>query len=124
VKPAKENNDSGGVQAENAEEVPEDMIINEIKLLLAGKRTSLATLRTGIAVFVLPLSVLSILVATSQMYDVIKVLHLLIPLLVLTTGLVVLGIYLIHRSVMHVRRYERTIHRLKKKNRHIADLCE
>ena len=41
-------------------------LINEIQLILAEKRTSLAAMRTGIAVFVLPLSVLSVLVATSE----------------------------------------------------------
>ena len=45
------------------------ILINEIQLILAEKRTSLAAMRTGIAVFVLPLSVLSVLVATSKYYD-------------------------------------------------------
>jgi hypothetical protein len=41
-------------------------ILNEIQVLLSEKRTSLSTMRTGIAVFAFPLSVLSILIATSQ----------------------------------------------------------
>ena len=57
------------------------IIINEVQLLLAEKRTSLATRRTGIAVFVLPMSVLSVLIATSRFYDIIHVMHLLLPLL-------------------------------------------
>lgn len=35
------------------------IVINEVQLLLAEKRTSLSVMRTGIAVLVLPLSVLS-----------------------------------------------------------------
>src|SRR5436190_20338458 len=43
----------------------DNVIFGEIQLLLAEKRTALASLRTGIAVFALPLSVLSALIATS-----------------------------------------------------------
>src|SRR5436309_1406672 len=42
---------------------PDNVIFGEIQVLLAEKRTALAGLRTGIAVFALPLSVLSALVA-------------------------------------------------------------
>jgi uncharacterized membrane protein YkgB len=43
---------------------PDNVIFGEIQVLLAEKRTALAGLRTGIAVFALPLSVLSALIAT------------------------------------------------------------
>ena len=46
-----------------------NITINKVQLILAEKRTPLAVMRTGIAVFVLPLSVLSALVATSKFYD-------------------------------------------------------
>ena len=51
----------------------ETVILSEIQLVLAEKRTSLATMRTGITVFVLPLSVLSVLIATSRYYDIVHV---------------------------------------------------
>src|SRR6185295_7931753 len=51
------------------------LIINEVQLLLSEKRTSLSTLRTGIAIFAFPLSVLSLLIATSRAYDLKQVLH-------------------------------------------------
>jgi len=54
-------------------------VFGEIQLLLAEKRTALSSMRTGIAVFALPLSVLSVLVATSKYYDVLRVLHFLVP---------------------------------------------
>src|SRR5881296_2993719 len=44
----------------------DNVIFGEIQVLLAEKRTALASLRTGIAVFALPLSVLSALIATSR----------------------------------------------------------
>ena len=98
----------------------EGIIINEVQLLLAEKRTSLAAMRTGIAVFALPLSVLSVLIATSRYYDIIHVLHLLIPLLLISTALVLLGTYLIVRSIIKIRHYDRIILELKRKHGKIA----
>jgi uncharacterized membrane protein YidH (DUF202 family) len=89
------------------------IIFNEVQLLLAEKRTSLSVLRTGITVFLLPLSVLSVLVATSKYYDVFRVMHLLIPLLVVSAGLIVLGVYLTHHSIVKIRKYDATIHKLR-----------
>ncbi|HSU55150.1 MAG TPA: hypothetical protein VLT36_13920 [Candidatus Dormibacteraeota bacterium] len=99
-------------------------VFGEVQLLLAEKRTSLASLRTGIAVFALPLSVLSVLVATSKLYDVFHVLHFLLPLLILNAGLVILGGYLIIRSVAHIHRYERLIKELKRKYSSIAEFLD
>jgi hypothetical protein len=69
----------------------DNIIFGEIQVLLAEKRTALALLRTGIAVFALPLSVLSALIATSRYYSIDKVLPLLLPLMLLNLRLVVLG---------------------------------
>lgn len=95
---------------------------NEVQLLLAEKRTALATLRTGIAVFALPLSVLSILIATSKAYEPFKVMHWLVPLVLLNLGLVVLGVYLITIAVLRIRRYDRRLDNLKHANRRLAEL--
>lgn len=42
----------------------------DLQVILAEKRTALATLRNGIAVMVLPMTVISFLVATSRLYDI------------------------------------------------------
>jgi hypothetical protein len=89
------------------------IVINEAQLILAEKRTSLAVLRTGIAVLALPLSVMSVLVATSKYYDVIHVLHILIPLGILNFALIVFGSYLIIRSIIRMRRYDQLICEIK-----------
>ena len=59
-------------------------------------------MRSGIAVFALPLSVLSVLIATSRNYNIGHVMPLLVPLLFLNLGLVVLGSWLVFRSLRHV----------------------
>lgn len=88
--------------------------INEAQLVLAEKRTWLATLRTGIAVLVLPLSVVSFLIAFTEHFKDLSHVGLLIPLLVVCAGLAVLGGYLVLRSVMHLRRAEKELQHLKK----------
>ena len=93
------------------------MTYNEIQLLLAEKRT-------GIAVFAFPLSVLSVLIATSKSYEVYKVLHWLVPLVLLNLGLTALGVYLITRAVLRIRHYDRLMDKLKSKNSRLAELLD
>ncbi len=98
--------------------------INEAQLLLAEKRTSLSVMRTGIAVLALPLSVLSVLIATSKYYDVLTVIPLLVPLGVLVLVLIALGVYLIFRSMVRMRHYEHLIRQLKLKHSLIAEFID
>lgn len=91
---------------------------------MAEKRTSLAVMRTGIAVLVLPLSVMSVLVATSKYYDIFDVLRLLIPLGILTLTLIVFGAYLIGHSIIHMRHYDRMIRKIRADHRVIGRLIE
>src|SRR5216684_4177224 len=102
----------------------ENLIFGEIQVLLAEKRTALASLRTGIAVFALPLSVLSVLIATSRYYNIETVMPLLVPLLLLNFGLVVLGSWLIYRSIRRIHHYERRIRELTQKYQEIEEFIE
>jgi uncharacterized membrane protein YidH (DUF202 family) len=102
----------------------DNVIFGEIQVLLAEKRTALASLRTGIAVFALPLSVLSVLIATSRYYNVGTVMPLLVPLLLLNFGLVVLGSWLIYRSIHRIHHFELRIRELSEKYRSIAQFIE
>lgn len=103
---------------------PDNVIFGEIQVLLAEKRTALASLRTGIAVFALPLSVLSALIATSRYYSLDKVLPLLLPLMFLNLGLVVLGTWLVFRSIRRIHHYEHRIRELSAKYRALAQFIE
>lgn len=93
------------------------LLMSEVQLLLAEKRTSLATLRTGITVFVLPLSVLTILVSTSKFYNVFEVPYFILPLVGICIFLIVLGIYLIMRAIKNIREFDNIITEIKKKDR-------
>lgn len=102
----------------------DSIIINEVQLILAEKRTSLAVMRTGIAVLALPLSVMSVLIATSKYYDVLHVLHFLIPLGALCVILIVFGAYLIARSLIRMRHYDHLINEIKLKHSFIGKFIE
>jgi uncharacterized membrane protein YidH (DUF202 family) len=99
-------------------------ILNEVQVLLSEKRTALSTMRTGIAVFAFPLSVLSILIATSRLYQLHEVMQWLVPLLLLNLGLVGLGVYLITRAFQRIHHYDRLIDEFKRRHSKLAELLD
>jgi uncharacterized membrane protein YidH (DUF202 family) len=100
----------------------DNYILNEVQLLLSEKRTALSAMRTGIAIFAFPLSVLSILIATSRSYNAGEVLHWLIPLVVINVALVALGVYLIVHAFRRIHHYDRLIEEFKRKHSRLAKL--
>ena len=102
----------------------DNLILGEIQVLLSEKRTALASMRTGIAIFALPLSVLSVLIVTSHYYSFGKVMPLLVPLLLLNLGLVVLGTGLVYHSICRLHRYDRLIRSLTQKYQSIAEFID
>lgn len=102
----------------------DSIIINEAQLILAEKRTSLAAMRTGIAMLVLPLSVMSLLIATSRYYDFLHVLYFLVALGVVNLALIILGSYMIVRAIIRIHNYDRLIHEIKLKHSVIGKFLE
>jgi uncharacterized membrane protein YidH (DUF202 family) len=93
-----------------------DSLANEfekVQLLLAEKRTNLSLLRTGIALFALPLSVASILIATSHYYESSKVLYLFIPLVSISIILLGLGSWIVGLSFRKYRALDLKIREVK-----------
>jgi len=98
--------------------------ISRVQLLLAEKRTSLAALRTGIAIFTLPLSVTTVLVTTSRYYNFVENLHFLIPLLLVCALLVTVGTYLIFVALARYRHQNEQISKIKMKHAAWKDLVD
>jgi uncharacterized membrane protein YidH (DUF202 family) len=109
---------------EDIDKIDSTVVMDEIQLILAEKRTYLSVMRTGIAILALPLSVLSVLVATSKLYDVLNVLHFLIPLGILNLALVALSAYLIVRSIIRIHFYDKLLYQIKLKKAELAELIE
>jgi uncharacterized membrane protein YidH (DUF202 family) len=102
----------------------DNYILSEVQVLLSEKRTSLSTLRTGIAIFAFPLSVLSVLIATSRSYNPKEVLPYLVPLGLLNLALIALGTYLIVHAIRRFRHYDHLILELKRQHSRIATLLD
>jgi hypothetical protein len=116
-----------GTLTENSGQEPKslnELVLTEAQLVLSEKRTAFSSMRTGIAIFAFPLSVLSVLIATSRNYDIHRVLPLLVPLLVLNVGLVVLGVYLIAHSFKRIHHYDRLLAELKEKHHALAGFLD
>jgi uncharacterized membrane protein YdbT with pleckstrin-like domain len=102
----------------------EALIIDEIQVLLKEKRTSLAVMRTGITILIVQIMVSGFLIATSKSHQFLELLHVAIPFYAINAFLLLLGLYLIISSLVHIRHYDRTILSLKKKHRRISDLMD
>ena len=98
--------------------------MGKVQMILAEKRTSLSSLRTGIAVFTLPLSVTTVLVTTSRFYNFLENLHYLVPLLILCLLLVGVGGYLILMALIRIRNHHRQILKIKRGHPNWQDLLD
>ena len=108
----------------NNKKSSDSIVINEVQLLLAEKRTSLSVMRTGITVLALPLSVLSVLIATSKYYDILHVMKMLIPLMVINAILIIIGSFLVLRSFLKMHHHDSLIQKLKKKHSTISEFID
>jgi uncharacterized membrane protein YidH (DUF202 family) len=98
------------------------LVMSEVQLLLAEKRTSFALLRTGVTVMVLPLSVASVLVATSALWSIWDVWWIVVPLAVIAGALLALGGYLIVRAFQHFAHTDRVLSGLRASDTLLEDL--
>ena len=126
VSPMEEKDVFGGIENDLNHKIKEELLMSELQLLFAEKRTSLSVLRTGIAVLSLPLSVLTVLVATSRYYSILdpNTLPLAIPLMILAVVLIGLGAALIIRSYRNIRKYDKKIAKIRKEDRELDELTE
>ncbi|WP_228130160.1 hypothetical protein [Desulfotalea psychrophila] len=108
------------VEKGEAERRSSTIAARNIQLILAEKRTSLALMRTGIATLALPLSILSLLVATSRYYHIMGVISFLIPLIGILLMLVCLGGYFIFRALRNVLYQDALISEIKSHHKELA----
>lgn len=101
-----------------------EMVFDEVNLLLSEKRTALSILRTGIAVFLIPLSIGSVLIATSQLYKPEKILFLLVPVLAGCTLLILISLWLVVTAFVKLRRYENQLSQIIEKNQFLRPFVE
>lgn len=101
---------------------PEQLLINEVQLLLAEQRTYYAMLRTGIAVFTLPLTILGFLVVTRDSHGVFNNIWLAASVILLLIAISFLGIWLSKRSESKIKHIHKLINRIRQENKRLAEL--
>jgi uncharacterized membrane protein YidH (DUF202 family) len=101
-----------------------EMVFDEVGLLLSEKRTALSILRTGIAIFLIPLSIGSVLIATSQLYKPEKILFLMVPVLAGCTLLIFIALWLIIKAFVKLRRNEKRLDSIIEKNQFLRNLVD
>ncbi len=79
------------------------LILAAIRTIEAEKRTHLSELRTGIGILTIPLSLLTILVATSNYYSVQDVFIFIVGLIIGIILLAVVGSFLVIKSLQRLR---------------------
>jgi uncharacterized membrane protein YidH (DUF202 family) len=90
--------------------------VGVLQVVLAEKRTSLAVLRTGITIAVVPLSITTVLVTLSRLYDFMANLHFLIPMYTILTLMMGIAFYLMGRALLRIRSYDRMIEQVRREN--------
>lgn len=104
-----------------SEEVEENLLINEVKLLLAEKRTYLAILRTGAALFGLSVSALSVVLLTIEPGEIFSVGWSPVVMLILA-GIAIVGAVQMIYSRKKVIRLNGLITKIEEKNKRIAEI--
>ena len=100
----------------------EQLLLGEVQLLLAEKRTYFAILRTGLAVFVMPLTVLGIIVGSSQSQRIFRspwVGALVLAVLGLTS---LMGLYLAQRAQRRIHKINELIHKIESEDKRVAEI--
>lgn len=102
--------------------VDHKLVMAEVQLLLAEKRTSFALMRTGVTVALLPLSVWTVLIATSALWNIWDSWWMLAPVMLVSVLLFGLGTYLIGHALNHLAHTDRVIMGLRQSDTLLEDL--
>ncbi|MDP3880573.1 MAG: DUF202 domain-containing protein [bacterium] len=100
----------------------EKLLIGEIQLLLAEKRTYFSLLRTGIAIFTFPLTVIAFLGATSQYHQLFSSFWggaILVGTLLFIS---VIGLILFFRAERRVKQLNQLVLNMRKKNKRLTEI--
>ncbi len=100
------------------------LLLSEIQMLLAMKRTSLAILRTSLGFFTIPLAIFTTLIVTSRYYDFFEVTHILVPLFIISFSLLVAAIFMFVISINRIVKIDKKIIALTKESETIKKLIE
>ena len=92
----------------------QELMIEELKFLLAEVRTSMAALRIGLMLLVLPLLVVSTIILTSRHHNLLSVIR--HPVAIVFCSVMVLsGAYLVIKAFLQIRAYSHQVAKIQEK---------
>jgi uncharacterized membrane protein YidH (DUF202 family) len=100
----------------------EKILLGEVQLILAEKRTYFSLLRTGIAIFTFPLTIIAFLAATSQHHDFFARVPIAVTIISILSIVSLLGLVLFFQAEARVKHLNRLILGIKAKNRRLAEI--
>lgn len=99
----------------------EELLINEVKLLLAEKRTYLAMFRTGLAISGLSVTALGVLIASNARTQLFSV-NTAILISTVLTAIAIAGGWQVYKSRQKVNRINEMIESIEAQNKRVAEI--
>jgi hypothetical protein len=99
----------------------QELIIEELKFLLAEIRTSMASLRTGLMLFILPVLTVSTIIITSKHHNLMSVIRHPVAI-ALCSAMVLSGAYLVIKAFIRIRVYNHQIAKIQERYGAMPDL--
>lgn len=106
----------------NSSNEQEKLLLSEISFLLSEKRTYLSLLRTGIAVFGVPITVLALLLATDGVHQVFQKVWLAFIIVSGLTIVALFGLWVFFYAEKKILKINRMVEKIEKENKRIAEL--
>lgn len=100
----------------------EQLLLNEIQVLLAEKRTFYALLRSAIAIFTLPLTIIAFLLATAKYHGIFEKPWLSIVLVGVLILISLLGLSMILRANRHLKKVHNMIEKRRSENTRLSEI--
>lgn len=101
---------------------PEQLLLNEVQVLLAEKRTYYALLRSAIAVFTLPLSVVIFLIGTAHYHGLFNRSWVSMVVMVVLLLISFAGISMVIKANEKIKKIHRMIETIKSENKRLAEI--
>ena len=101
---------------------PEQLLLNEIQVLLAEKRTYFALLRTGLAVALAPLSFLVFLIATANWHNLFRSISIGSTTIIILILVSTIGVYIFYTSDRKIKKLNAMIDSIKSQNKRLAEI--
>lgn len=100
----------------------ESILLNEIELLLAEKRTYYSTFRTGIAIITTALTLTIFLLATRDYHHIFESKPTAIAVLLVLLAMVIAGIFMIIISTNKIKTIDIAVKKVERENKRVGNI--